>query len=422
MSATIDHENSAISPVETGSPDVRSGAMQSITTLVIAAAAMVATFPGRTMGLGFIEPGLTEQFELTTLQFGHINFWATILGSAACFPIGRVIDRYGLRTAMFGTALALGAVTWAMTDVSSVAMLVVLITLTRAFGQSAMSVVSIAIVGKSFDRRKTWPMAVFSVLMTIGFMLTYGPLGSSVAESGWRYAWSGLGIAVLSLAPFAWLLPKNPPTLADEDVESSVGRGFTLRQALATPAFWFFAVATSLFGLVASGVMLFNIKVLEERGLGLVDYYETAKLAAPFSLLGQALCGWLARRWTYQRLSVIGLTLYAVSLVGLTVVGSRSELIPVSILASFSGGMITVMFFAAFPRLFGRRELGRIQGAAQMATVFASAVGPVVFGASSYYAGSFRPALYGSAAAIVLVGAIALFVPAPTADEERAAA
>lgn len=408
-------------PVDVGqSVDGRSKP-QIAATLIVAAAAMVATFPGRTMGLGFIEPALTSQFGLSELDFGHINFWATIFGAFACFPAGRMIDRYGLRITLFATALALGIVTRSMTAISSISLLVVLVTLTRAFGQSAMSVVSIAIVGKSFDRRKTWPMAAFSVLLTIGFMLTYPLLGSSVNDFGWRYAWSGLGIAVLLLAPMAWLLPKTLPTFAGEDSEGAVGHGFTLRQALATSAFWLFAVATSLFGLVAAGVMLFNVKILAERGLGFEAYYETAKIAAPFSLLGQALCGWLARKWTYQRLTTIGMMLYAASLLGLTIVASKEQLIVVSILTSFSGGMITVMFFAVFPRLFGRRELGRIQGAAQMLTVFASALGPVIFGAAKQYRETFQPAIFGCAAAVVLVAITALFVPTPKLNDEPAA-
>ena len=42
------------------------------------------------------------------------------------------------------------------------------------------------------------------------------------------------------------------------------------------------------------------------------------------------------------------------------------------------GGFVTVLFFTVWPRVFGRRQLGRIQGAAQAMTVVASAVGPLL--------------------------------------------
>ena len=41
--------------------------------------------------------------------------------------------------------------------------------------------------------------------------------------------------------------------------------------------------------------------------------------------------------------------------------------------------MITVIFFAVWRRAFGAAHLGRIQGAAQMLTVLASAIGPLIF-------------------------------------------
>lgn len=389
---------------------------QACLTIVVAAAAMVATLPGRTFGIGLIESQMSAELGLSPIEVGHINLWATLLGASACFPIGKLLDMYGLRVVLFGTALCLGAATRSLASVDSTAALFVLVLLTRAFGQSAMSVVSIAIVGKSFDRRKSWPMAVYSVVMTIGFMTAFGTVGPAVRDFGWRYAWSGVGLAVFFLVPLAWLLPRAATQLPTADEEAAVGRGFTLRQALRTPAFWVFALATSLFGLVASGLTLFNVRVLAERGLTYEDYYETAKAAVPFGLLGQALCGLLARRLSYQYITTLGMVLYAVGIVCLSWVDTRGELLAASLLSGFAGGIITVVFFAVFPRLFGRRELGRIQGAAQLLTVVASAVGPLSFAFSVDSFGSYRPALNVLSVAVVLVGLAALVVPSPGLD------
>ncbi len=42
-------------------------------------------------------------------------------------------------------------------------------------------------------------------------------------------------------------------------------------------------------------------------------------------------------------------------------------------------GAVALLFFATWRRLYGLKELGRIQGVAQMLTVFASASGPLLF-------------------------------------------
>src|SRR5262249_54109304 len=147
-------------------------------------------------------------------------------------------------------------------------------------------------------------------------------------------------------------------------------------QTLRTPAFWIFAGATSLFGLAASGLSLYSVPLLRERGLTLDDYIHLQQFVAiPLGLLGQACCGILAKRVPYQKILAVAMFVYAVGIFGLTKINTVTGMYCTGALFAFSGGMITVIFFAVWGRFYGLRELGRIQGAAQMTTVFASAVG-----------------------------------------------
>jgi cyanate permease len=82
-------------------------------------------------------------------------------------------------------------------------------------------------------------------------------------------------------------------------------------------------------------------------------------------------------------------------------------------LMGLSGGMITVMFFAIWRRAFGARHLGRIQGAAQMLTVLASAIGPLLFAKCAELTGSYMPALWTLSPAVSLLGVAALQVGLP---------
>jgi MFS family permease len=71
-----------------------------------------------------------------------------------------------------------------------------------------------------------------------------------------------------------------------------------------------------------------------------------------------------------------------------------------------SGGVITVVFFAIWSHAFGQKGLGRIQGAAQMLTVLASAVGPLIFAQCHARYHSYTPALW-ALAPLVLIFALA---------------
>ena len=105
--------------------------------LTLAAAAMVGTLPARTQGLGLITEPLLIDLHLDRVTYAQLNFWATLLGSAGALGVGRAIDRYGSRVVVTSVALALGAVVCFMSQVTTVPMLAVWLTLARGFGQSA---------------------------------------------------------------------------------------------------------------------------------------------------------------------------------------------------------------------------------------------------------------------------------------------
>src|SRR5689334_25160081 len=75
-----------------------------------AALAMVATLPGRTMGLGLVTEPLLRDLGLSRTSYGTINLWATLLGAGFGLGAGRVLDRVGARAVLAALALLLGLV------------------------------------------------------------------------------------------------------------------------------------------------------------------------------------------------------------------------------------------------------------------------------------------------------------------------
>jgi MFS family permease len=191
-----------------------------------------------------------------------------LIGSLFAIGIGRLIDRFGSRSVLTIVSLLLGITVLLMTGAHTVVMLTILITLTRGLGQSALSVVSITIVGHWFVRRLSMAMAIYTFLLSVGFMIAFPVIGSLVLADGWRTAWNAIGYGLLlMLAPAAWLLVRRSPeavglnTNAEMQSGSASGertRSYTVRQALSTPAFWVFALSSSIYGLIASGIALFN--------------------------------------------------------------------------------------------------------------------------------------------------------------------
>ena len=393
--------------------------------LGVAALAMVGTLPGRTQGLGLITEPLLRDVGVDRVRFAQINLIATLTGSLFCFGIGGLVDRRGSRIVLTVLALALGGVVIAMSTVASAMALLVLITLTRGLGQSALSVVSLAMPGKWFRRRLTYAMGVYAIVMSIGFMLAFPAVGALVSARGWRVAWAAIGVALIfGLAPLAWTLVAREPDAnaeldldADDDSAKTRDSDATLSAALRSPAFWVFGVASAMYGLVASGIGLFNESILAERGFAPDIYYQALAVTAITGLAGNFGAGAWADRGSLRRVLIVAMLLLTVALTALPHVKTATHVYAQAVAMGVAGGFVTVVFFSFWGRAYGRTHLGRIQGVAQALTVFASATGPLFFAWCVERTGSYATAFYALAAVMAALALAALIVRVPAAAE-----
>ena len=388
--------------------------------LFVAALAMVGTLPGRTQGLGLITEPLLADLQIDRIMFARINLWATLIGALFCLGVGRLIDLFGSRVVLTIVTLALASVVLLMSGATSVMAIAILITLTRGLGQSALSVVSVTMVGKWFVRRLNLAMAVYTVALSVGFMMAFPLIGSLVIANGWRTTWWAVGLALLfGLAPLSLLLVRKSPEacLLENDGEVVQDReataGFTLGQALKTPSFWVFGIASALYGLIASGIALFNESILAERGFDATTFHRSLVIVALTALAGNFLGGWLTSRWTMNRLLALSMLLLAGSLLSLPHVRTEGHVAAYAVVMGLAGGFVIVIFFSFWSHAYGRAHLGKIQGAAQALTVIASAVGPLLLAECVTRTGSYAIMFYVLSFVVLLLALSAWFIKAP---------
>jgi MFS family permease len=189
--------------------------------------------------------------------------------------------------------------------------------------------------------------------------------------------------------------------------------GYTWTEAIATPAFWMFAIGAALYGLAASGIGLFNESILAERGFGPDVYYQTLVVTAMSALAGNGVAAWLANRIPLLQLLAISLVVLAAGVAALPFVRSMLHVIGWAVTMGLGGGLIMVLFFSVWARVYGRRQLGAIQGIAQAMTVLASAIGPLALAWCAERTGSYASAFYLLSAAIGIVAIAAMLVKLP---------
>lgn len=386
--------------------------------LIVAAVAMTATLPGRTHGLGLVSKPLMADLGISEVTYTLVNSWAVVIGAAFCFPVGRLIDRVGARGVLAGVAAALGAAVLLMAQVSTVLWLAVTLTLVRGLGQGALSVVSMAMVGKWFMRRLGLAMAVFTVLLSVGFIASTLGVGGAVGQFGWRNTWAGVGVACLALAVVGWLIVRSTPESVGQvpDVpadETATSIDVPLAAALRSPAFWAFTASAALFNFVWSAITLLSESLTADRGLGHDAYVQMMGMMVAGGLPANLLCGWLAPKVGLGRLQLAGMTALAAAMAAYPHLTTETHALLYGLALGAAGGVVTVVFFTVNGELFGRRHLGAIQGTAQLVSVLASAAGPLVLAFVRERTGASDVFFDACAPAAVALGLAAWLAPRP---------
>lgn len=407
----------------------------------IAALAMVATLPGRSHGLGLVTEPLIGDLAVDRVAFATVGFWATLAGAAFCLPCGWLIDRLGVRAMLAVVMIPLGlcvlAIARLQTGSSSLGLpdtealaagrwatlpvpadLFWLVLLTRGLGQSALSVVSLALIGKVAGGKAGPVMGFYSFVTSLGFMAAFAGIKALFEQGGadWRAVWSAIGGTVLAFGLLAGAFVRNPVSPVDSSGDSKP-IGHSLGFALCSPAFWVFALATSLYGLISAGISLFNQSILQDRGFDRSVFLNIAMVGPLVGLAANLLTGWLAGRIRLGILLALAMGILAASLFAFPFVTTLDEVYVYAVAMGVAGGMITVLFFTVWGQAFGTAHLGTIQGAAQLLTVLASASGPLVFAIAKREAESYLPVFQG----LAWVSVVFAFVAAVTRLPRRPA-
>jgi MFS family permease len=225
--------------------------------------------------------------------------------------------------------------------------------------------------------------------------------------------WALVGI----LLPVAWLIVRDGPAdrfeFEPQSASAPIAGDLTLFDALRSAAFWVFALASAMFGLAYSGISLFNQSILEQRGFGASTYHNVLVISTLLGLLANFGGGWLALRWPIQRLMGVGMAVLGGAVGMLPMVRTSAHVLLYGVAMGIAGGIVTVVFFSVWGQVYGRLHLGKIQGGAQMLTVLASAVGPLLLAGTLQRTGSYDLMFYALATVVLILGVACWVVRLP---------
>lgn len=393
--------------------------------------------PGQTMGMAVFTEPFMEAFSLGRTELATAYFFGTTASSLFLTRAGRWYDRYQARTMMVGASVVLSAVLVFMSGIDvliaplgdgwrgTLAFALVLVGYfgVRFTGQGVLTSVSRNVLLVWFERRRGLVSGVRGVFVSLGFSVAPLLLAMLIDAWGWRGAlWIlaatvGGAFALLSLVAIrdtpesCGLLPDGAEA-ADRSREPAhaVPQDATVTEARRCPVFWIYAGSLALHALFTTAITFHIVDIFAHAGRGAGEafgyFFPQAVVSTSVNLVASALVDRLPLK-PYLLLMLTALGAGGWGLMHLE--SAWGYWLLVAGLGS-GGGLWGVLSNMAYVRNFGRLHLGEISGLAMSLTVFASAVGPVLFSVGVDWLGSYTGAIGVCLGLIAGLAAIAALV------------
>ena len=393
--------------------------------VAVAALGIFVSGPGQSHTFSVFLVHIQADLGLSATSIASAYAFATLAAAFGLPWMGRLVDRFGPRRMLLIVTVLLGLACLAFGAAAGYLWLAVGFAALRFLGQGSLMLNCSNLVSHWFDRRRGFALS----LMSIGFsvsMAVHPPLSQWLIDTvGWRQAWFWLGAStwLLMLPPVLFLVHDRPEHLGlapdggvarpTPDRTASAEQGLTLREAVATRTFWI--LCAGLFGLsmLVTSLHFFQVSILTTQGLSEAAAARIFPLSALVMVIVIPLVGRALDRFPTHRVFAFGLAVMVVSLVSAAQVHDLGTALIYAVAFGVNNGCTMTFFGYMWPRYFGRKHLGSIQGMGQMIGIFGASLGPLPLGIAFDLLGSYREtlmllALYPAGCAIA-----ALFLRAP---------
>lgn len=412
--------------------------------LLCSATGILTSVPGQTIGVSPFTDYLMEALGLTRVQLSTAYLFGTLASAGILTFAGKLYDRFGARVVGTASAILLGVVliglhicdipaqvagqAWGDKAGLIVAFATILVGffLLRFSGQGVLTMTARNMAMKWFDRRRGLANGIMGVMVAFGFSMSPRWLEDLIALWGWRNAWLIMGlcisVAFATLAAVFWrdnpeecgLLPDGDKKQDDgQETQSKSKKQFTLKMAMRTYSFWVFGVGLAMFSLVVTSVTFHIASIFELADMSREQAFDIFLPASFISVSLNLLGGYLADRIDLRVHLVVLMVGMAAYMIAVAFLQPGAMVWVVIVSHGVSGGMFGVLSSVTFPTFFGRQHLGALSGFLMTLLVAASAVGPLLFGFSESYTGSYAAAAMCVAAITLVLTVLSLFARNP---------
>jgi MFS family permease len=396
--------------------------------LGVAALGMLASGPGQSHIFSVFILPIGQDLGISHTSVSSAYALATLVAAFGLPWVGRMVDRHGVRPVLLSVAVLLGFAAMAFGAVTGMATLALGFAALRFLGQGSLMLCSANLVAQWFDRKRGFALS----LMGLGFSLTmaaHPPLAQwLIDELGWRAAWFWLGIMTwLLLVPAVAILVENKPeslglvpdgpAAGDEASRISHGHaadvGLSIGQAVRAPAFWIIALSLATFSMLVTGLFFHQVSIFQSAGLSPQMAAWVFPISALTMVMAMPVFGRLLDRMPTKPMFACAMLTMTAAMLALVLAHDAATAALYGIVFGINNAAVHTHMSYVWPRFFGRRYLGSIQGTAQTIAVIGASLGPLPLGAAFDLYGAYTGALLTLAVLPVLCSIAILLMRPP---------
>ena len=374
----------------------------------------------------FVEP-ISQDLELSSASIASAYGLATLIAAFLLPYMGKLIDRYGARFSLIIISIILGISCIFFGAASNFLMLTVGFGFLRFFGQGSLMLGCANLVSQWFDSKRGFAMS----LMALGFgmsMAIHPPVSQFLIDQyGWKNAWIILGIStwiimVPALFILAWNNPENIGLKPDGEKKTKLTKdevqvieGLNLKEALKENSFYILAAMWFGMAMLVTTLHFYQVTILTNQGISTEYAASLFTISAVAMVVFMPLVGKFFDNFPTKYVLATGLLINSISLISITYSNNDAYSLFYAISFGINNDFSMTMFGYIWPRYFGRKHLGSIQGTGQMIGVIGASLGPLPVGFAIDYLGSSLITIrYLSVYPIIMAAIIIMFLKSPS--------
>jgi MFS family permease len=369
------------------------------------------------------------------LGYSFTQFAAAAYG----LVVGRIVDRRGARQVeTFGAcSMALGFLL--VSRVTSLLALYACLAGPVALGSTCIGALpNNTAVARWFVVRRGQALGIATAGISAGGIVLAPLAQYLIVHLGWRSAYAVLAgmVLVLVLPPVLAFMRRDPADLGLEpdggpppsrdrgqvalaavtrELEHSVRPDVAVRQ----PSFWLLAVSFGLTMAGLSGVLLYQIPLLLDRGIAATQASWVLGATAAMGVVGKLGFGALLDRYDQRRVAAVCFCLQAAGVLLLWLSNGPLLLACYVVLYGYAMGGNATLQASLVAEVFGRAHYGAISSRLVPFVVTAQAIGVPAIGYLRDVTGSFGPALATIVAASLVAAVVVLQIRLPARSWRR---